>query len=144
MRRHHVAAAVLLGAAFVLVGPLSAASDPPGIKWVPAKQLDSHAGAVVYEAYCAVCHGPAGRGDGKAARHLSVPVPDLTTIAARDGQFRVLHVRSHILDRSEHMIMPDWERVLLANFGRDRGLVELCTNNLARHIRTLQAQAASR
>ncbi len=33
-----------------------------------------------YEANCAVCHGPEGKGDGPIAQLLKVPVPTLTTL----------------------------------------------------------------
>lgn len=54
-------------------------------------------GQVLYEENCAVCHGPGGRGDGPAAGAYSQPVPDLTTLAARnDGTFPMRQVMSQI------------------------------------------------
>ncbi|MCU0255901.1 MAG: cytochrome c [Vicinamibacterales bacterium] len=144
MRRLVVIAAVLLGVGFLLSGALSAASDPPGIKWVTAKHVSSTDGAVLYDAYCAVCHGPNARGNGRAARHLSVPVPDLATIAERNGDFNALHVQHLILDRHDHVIMPDWQSILKANFGGEQGWVQVCSCNLAKHLQKLQVQAASR
>jgi mono/diheme cytochrome c family protein len=45
-------------------------------------------GAALYVAYCAACHGLAGRGDGPVAGALATRPPDLTRIAARrDGAF---------------------------------------------------------
>ena len=45
-------------------------------------------GAQMFKEYCAVCHGPAGKGDGPVANALKVPPPDLTTLAQRhDGRF---------------------------------------------------------
>lgn len=41
-------------------------------------------GRAFYDANCAACHGADGRG-GPAAAGLERPVPDLTTIAARNG-----------------------------------------------------------
>jgi mono/diheme cytochrome c family protein len=38
-----------------------------------------------YETMCAVCHGTAGKGKGSYAELLTVPVPDLTTLAKRNG-----------------------------------------------------------
>jgi mono/diheme cytochrome c family protein len=36
-------------------------------------------GQMLYAAHgCAVCHGPAGRGDGPSARHLDVPPQDFS------------------------------------------------------------------
>jgi mono/diheme cytochrome c family protein len=38
-------------------------------------------GAQMFKEYCAVCHGPGGKGDGTVATALKVPPPDLTTLA---------------------------------------------------------------
>jgi mono/diheme cytochrome c family protein len=43
------------------------------------------AGRVEYEAHCAVCHGPAGAGNGELRRFLTVPPSDLTTLSKRNG-----------------------------------------------------------
>jgi mono/diheme cytochrome c family protein len=42
-------------------------------------------GASLFAQSCAVCHGPDGRGTGRAAAGQDVAPPDLTTIAARNG-----------------------------------------------------------
>jgi mono/diheme cytochrome c family protein len=42
-------------------------------------------GATLYRLNCASCHGVEGYGDGPVAKSLTVPVPDLTRIAARRG-----------------------------------------------------------
>ncbi|MDP3861791.1 MAG: c-type cytochrome [Phaeovulum sp.] len=42
-------------------------------------------GAADYAAFCAACHGPTGKGDGLRAYGLGKPLPDLTSIAARNG-----------------------------------------------------------
>lgn len=46
---------------------------------------DEISGPVYFAENCAVCHGPAGEGDGQLAGSLSVPPPDLTMLAARNG-----------------------------------------------------------
>jgi mono/diheme cytochrome c family protein len=46
------------------------------------------AGEIEYQQACAACHGASGHGDGPVAKFMSVPVPDLTKVAARrDGIF---------------------------------------------------------
>jgi mono/diheme cytochrome c family protein len=46
------------------------------------------AGSAVYRTYCAVCHGPAGKGDGPLADSLRVKVPDVTLLARKNkGSF---------------------------------------------------------
>ena len=144
MRRIVFALTLLLAVAFVLGGALTAASDPPGIKWVAAKKVAGFDGADIYAAYCQACHGPRGRGNGPAAKHLSVPVPDLCTFAERDGDFNPVHVRFHITDRHQHVLMPDWDEILLYNYGQRRGYVDLAAFNLVRHLEKLQVVHASR
>ena len=128
----------LFVAVILACGPLAAAgSDPPGIKWVSAKHVDSLDGRVLYDAYCAACHGPTGRGNGPAARYLSVPVPDLSTLAVRDGEFKPGHVQFHISDqRAVGEVMPYWNQILRRNFNSDASF--LAARNLARHIERMQ------
>jgi mono/diheme cytochrome c family protein len=42
-------------------------------------------GAESYAAYCATCHGALGMGAGPTAALMTIPVPDLTLLAARNG-----------------------------------------------------------
>jgi hypothetical protein len=138
---------VFLFAAFVLVGwPLAAAaSDPPGIKRVPAKWVPSTEGKALYDAYCKACHGTVGRGNGPAAKFLSVPVPDLTTIARRDGRFSVSHVQHHVLDeQAVDAVMPHWNEILRANYSGSTVLPIAATYNLAQHIEKMQVASPSR
>lgn len=54
-------------------------------------------GRADYEALCAGCHGPAGKGNGPAVASLETPVPDLTGIAAANGgTFPLLEVMAQI------------------------------------------------
>ena len=46
---------------------------------------DIATGQDLFRAYCAQCHGPAGKGDGPIAQMLAIETPDLTRIAARNG-----------------------------------------------------------
>jgi mono/diheme cytochrome c family protein len=70
--------AALIGA--VVVGlPLLAASQQPDI----GKEMD--VGKREYDANCAACHGPKGRGDGPNAGMSGVRPADLATLAQRNG-----------------------------------------------------------
>jgi mono/diheme cytochrome c family protein len=62
-----------LGAALAVLPLLASAQQ---------KQID--VGKREYDANCAVCHGPAGRGDGPYAG-LPFGVPDITQLARRNG-----------------------------------------------------------
>lgn len=139
-RTHSWFGLLLVAIAVVLVQAMILAASPPGqIKYVPAKPITDPNGAVVYQDYCAVCHGPAGRGNGPAARHLNTPVPDLTRIALRDGEFDPYHVIMHIkhVDVPKSNPMPCWQRVLKVS-GNDGNAVEIVMVNLTRHLEALQ------
>lgn len=51
----------------------------------PPLVIASMAGEDLYQAYCASCHGRQGKGDGPTAPALKSPMPDLTTLARRQG-----------------------------------------------------------
>ncbi|WP_239113240.1 c-type cytochrome [Shimia biformata] len=58
---------------------------------------DATDGAAVYAENCALCHGPAGKGDGAVAGVLPKSPGDLTTISRRaGGTFPVSDVLSQI------------------------------------------------
>jgi mono/diheme cytochrome c family protein len=75
-------------------------------------------GPTLFAAYCADCHGPAGRGDGPRAVALVPPPPDLTRIAERNGgQFQADSVAARIDGRvvvraHDPSEMPVWGRTL--------------------------------
>lgn len=52
---------------------------------VPPLVISSMAGSDLYQAYCASCHGRGGQGDGPTVPALRSPMPDLTTLARRNG-----------------------------------------------------------
>lgn len=54
-------------------------------------------GAADYAQFCASCHGPAGKGDGPAARGLRPPAADLTLLSqGNGGSFPRLRVMNRI------------------------------------------------
>jgi mono/diheme cytochrome c family protein len=57
-------------------------SSLAGAGWAESR---SEMGKQEYESNCLSCHGAGGRGDGHFAQYLKLPVPDLTTIARRNG-----------------------------------------------------------
>jgi mono/diheme cytochrome c family protein len=77
-----------------------------------AAQADD-AGKAEYIQACAACHGESGVGDGPLAELMTVPVPNLTTLAqANDGIFPMLDV-IHVIDgrtgvRGHGYPMPVW------------------------------------
>ncbi|MDR9486304.1 MULTISPECIES: c-type cytochrome [Sediminimonas] len=75
-------------------------------------------GAALYAKNCALCHGPAGRGDGPMAAGLSPAPADLTRIAARaGGEFPRADVLSTIdgytrMDMDQAQDMPEFGLLL--------------------------------
>jgi len=85
--------------ALFLVGALAcgtarAADAPPPAQ---TRLHPSAAGASLYVAYCAVCHGPEARGDGPLASGLTVRPSNLRRLAlANGGEFPADRVRAFI------------------------------------------------
>ena len=104
-------------------------------------------GAVVYVRYCVSCHGPGARGDGPLAADLRVPVPDMTTLAARNkGQFPEKRVH-RIIESGEVLRghgtpdMPAWGDAFKRTEGTDSPTPTEAVHNLTHHLWSLQRQA---
>ena len=73
-----------------------------GVSTMPlaADQLDI--GKREYDASCANCHGPNGKGSGQFAQLLQLRMPDLTTLSKNNGGvFPISHVYNVIDGREE-------------------------------------------
>jgi mono/diheme cytochrome c family protein len=149
-----LAGALLLAGAGVAAAqgtppPASAAApQKPIVKGVSARPIVSIEGKDNYVAYCAVCHGRDGRGNGPAAPAMKVPVPDLTVLASRHGgTFNLAAVEMAIRQPGKtatpaHGVeaMPIWGEVFQYE---DRLRATLRIQNLARYIQSIQAPASS-
>jgi mono/diheme cytochrome c family protein len=100
-------------------------------------------GRTVYLRYCVTCHGDGARGDGPLAKDLRVPVPDITTLAARSGgiypEERVVRIISKGNEVRGHGSedMPAWGSA----FNRTDGIeapVDEAIRNLARYLGSVQ------
>ena len=64
-------------------------------------------GRLVYENYCTLCHGPEGKGDGRAARLHTPPPYNLTLSAApREYTARIIRKGGEAMSRGRGM--PPW------------------------------------
>jgi mono/diheme cytochrome c family protein len=101
-------------------------------------------GRVTYVRYCVSCHGPLAKGDGPLARDLRIPVPDLTTLAERNGgkfpQDRVAQViqAGDTVRGHGTADMPAWGDAFKKTKGTGEATVEAAVRNLSQYLRTLQ------
>lgn len=101
-------------------------------------------GPKLYQAYCAVCHGVDGKGNGPAAASLKTWPGDLTTIARRNGgTFPALHVAEAI--GGERAIpahgtrdMPIWGPVFRSLAHGHADNAQLRMDNLVAYIESIQ------
>jgi mono/diheme cytochrome c family protein len=116
------------------------------IKHVPVKPISPASGPEMYKAYCAVCHGMTGKGNGPAAEALKVPPSDLTTLAKRNGgRYPSDHVRSAIqgdLRLAAHgsKEMPVWGELFWRMSQGHSSEVQLRVSNLNQYIESLQVK----
>jgi mono/diheme cytochrome c family protein len=102
-------------------------------------------GPDLYRAYCAVCHGTTGHGDGPVASKLKEKVPDLTILAKKNnGQFPASLLRKTIegIDTATShgtRAMPIWGPIFhQVEDDKDFGYVRV--ENLLKYLESIQRQ----
>jgi mono/diheme cytochrome c family protein len=96
----------------------------------------------MFTTYCAVCHGPGGKGNGPAAAALKSQPADLTQLSKKNGgQFPSGRISSAIEGREVVVAhgsrdMPIWGKIFEEM--EDADLVRLRLFNLTEYVRTLQ------
>jgi mono/diheme cytochrome c family protein len=141
-----IALALVLGAtlsAAVNAQSPSGQTQPPKVKGVKAPPISSVEGRDNYVAYCAVCHGVDGTGNGPAAPAMKIAVPDLTTLAKRSGgKFDTSSVEYIIRGTGKiatpaHGVedMPIWGEVFR---NEDRSVNVLRIRNLVKYLQSIQ------
>lgn len=142
---------MLIRSIFLLVGLLLAVAasgelQQKQIKYVPARPISPVSDQQMYTAYCAVCHGTFGRGNGPAAEGLTVPPPDLTALARKNGgKYPSDHVRSAIegdlrLPTHGAKEMPAWGDLFWRMSQGHSSEVQLRVSTLNNYIESLQAK----
>jgi mono/diheme cytochrome c family protein len=101
-------------------------------------------GKKTYLEYCAVCHGPDGRGTGPAASALKAPPADLTTLAkTHDGKFPDEYVAGIVRFGKPFAAhgspdMPVWGPIFSRRENGDESAVRRRIKNLCVFLATLQ------
>ena len=100
-----------------------------------------------YMQNCSVCHGVFGKGNAVASSLLVVPVPDLTTISARNGGvFPFMDVMATIDGRGVrgHGPMPVWgwemqnDKPAVAGTETGEIITEMRVENIVEYLELLQ------
>jgi hypothetical protein len=142
MRIRRVSSLVVLFFCLAVFGE----SQQKQIKHVPVKLTSPASGQEMYTAYCAVCHGRDGKGNGPAAEALKVPPPDLTTLTRKNGNsYPSDRVRNAItgdirLPAHGSKEMPVWGYLFWRMSQGQSSEVMLRVGNLNKYIESLQAK----
>jgi mono/diheme cytochrome c family protein len=118
----------------------------PEIKHAPITRTSPASGAAMYKAYCAVCHGLDGTGNGPAAEALKTPPANLTLLSQNNGgKFPAMKVVSTI--RGEAGVpahgtreMPIWGHLFWTVSGGHESEVQQRVANLTKYVESLQAK----
>ncbi len=122
------------------------AQTPPTVKHVPITNTPSNSGKQMFDSYCAVCHGKAGKGDGPAASALKTPPVDLTLLAQKNGgKYPAGHVAAVIRGQAStpshgSQDMPVWGPLFSSISQGHAAQVQQRISNLVSYINTLQTK----
>lgn len=125
-----------------LLGSLLVQAQDKQIKRVPISPTSPGSGKEMFGAYCAVCHGLEGTGDGPAAAALKDKPADLTALASKNGgKFPEAHVFL-TLRQAESPVhsskkMPVWGD-LLYSLSTNQAEIQMRINNLVSYVQSLQ------
>lgn len=145
---YRVAGRVLYSAAMLL-----ALAGLTGDRWAaqqtpPTKKSAPTAGARLYKANCAVCHGNDGKGNGPPPESspFTEPPPDLTTLAKRhEGKFPDEYVELVLRNGTpapQHgpAEMPVWGTIFKAATKSDQAQISARIQNLISYLKSIQVK----
>jgi len=122
------------------------AQNVPTVKHVPITDAPRNSGVDMFNAYCAVCHGKDGKGNGPAAAALKNQPADLTLLSQKNGgKYPSAHVGAVIRGQESNPShgseeMPVWGPLFSSLSQGHDDLVQQRINNLTKYIETLQAK----
>lgn len=92
----------------VLIGIIIGSISSTGTGWAESKGNIKN-GRARFEQYCAVCHGPRGKGDGPMAKATSPPAPSLGSSDVRSMTDEALLA---VIADGKGAVMPGWRGLL--------------------------------
>ena len=134
--------ALLVCTVILAAGCLGSAQQPPKIKRVAPGIISAADGPGMFRAYCAVCHGLDGMGNGPAAAALKKQPADLTQLSRKNnGKFPAYHVANVIQGAGETAAHGSREMPIWGTVFRTLGdTVKLRVDNLTSYIDSIQKQ----
>jgi hypothetical protein len=150
MRTAKIAGFLFIAAVIIFVLLLVPSAARPSQEGPIKPEKDQHVplissleGRDLFRAYCASCHGADGKGGGPVAPALKNDLPDLTTIAKRNGGIFPAERVRRIIAGEDAIIahgsreMPVWGPIFhQIELDRDFGNVRL--HNVTNHIESIQ------
>jgi len=143
--RKFISIAVVLLASAMFFMALAQTPDKV-VKHVPIKPTSPSSGQEMFSNYCAVCHGPDGKGNGPAASALKTPPTDLTSLAQKNGgKYPAMHVASVIRGEADlpahgNKDMPIWGQLFFRLSQGHEAEVQQRVSNLNQYIEGIQAK----
>jgi mono/diheme cytochrome c family protein len=139
-----IASVLLVG---IIAGAATGQKPAPQVTMAPCVPIVSVEGKDNFDAFCVVCHGKDAKGNGPAAAAMKVPVPDLTTMAKRNGgkfdsaavDYLLRHTGKTVTPAHGVETMPIWGEA----FSGDPAKVTIRIRNLVKYLETLQAPTTS-
>jgi mono/diheme cytochrome c family protein len=138
-------AAFLGGARLVAQAQAPPGQPTPTVKTKPASGFVPIEGKDSFAGYCAACHGATGKGNGPAAPALKMPVPDLTTLAQRNGgTFNAMGIERQItgIDKATpahgDLTMPIWGPIFKSTGGDQTAALR--AKNLVDYLKSIQVK----
>src|SRR6516162_1410856 len=135
-------------AVITLVFIAAAQEKDAKVKTVPIAYTNPASGSEMYAAYCAVCHGATGQGNGPAASVFTKPPTNLTMLARNNnGKYPAQHVYAVLefgtpVPAHGNIQMPVWNTLFRSlNFSEEpEGATKLRIKNLVDYIQSIQAK----
>ena len=123
-------------------------AQTPTIRKVPLAPTSPGSGKEMFETYCAVCHGPDGKGNGPAAPALKKSPADLTQLTRKstNGKFPELRVSQVVASGPAEILahgspdMPVWGQLFRSLGSGDEGVVRIRIVNLTDYVKSIQAR----